>query len=178
MSYSVIFATDRSPEGRVLDNSRIGTANEPRDLAMLRIVKNFEKAPGGSEVSDALMAGPVPGSKPETGGFFDFGGRWQAQRVTGVLWLTNYASGEAAHAPQVFRRKDGTLTILWEKTGGADGGALFALRVDESGKKLGEALRLGPGTLGREMAPLRVAGRLFTLTREGPSTKLSHLRDD
>jgi hypothetical protein len=163
----VVFATDRSPEGKVLDNSRIGIANEPRDVAMLRVIKNFEKAPSGSEVSDALMAGPVPGSKPETGGFYDFGGKWQAQRVTGVIWLTNYPSGEAAHAPQLFPRKDGTITVVWEKTGGADGPALCALTVDESGKKLGDVVRMSPATLARETVPIRVGDRLFTLTKEG-----------
>ena len=167
-SYSVIFATDRSPEGKVLDNSRIGIANEPRDVAMLRVIKAFEKAPGGSEVSDQIMAGPVPGSKPETGGFFDFGGRWQAQRVTGVLWLTNYPSGEAAHAPQLFQRKDGTITVLWEKTGGADAG-LHALTVEESGKKLGEVMKMAPTSLARETLPIRVGDRLWTLTKEGPA---------
>ena len=166
-SYSVIFATDRSPEGKVLDNSRIGTPNEPRDVAMLRVIKNFEKAPGGSEVSDAIMAGPVPGSKPETGGFYDFGGKWQAQRVTGVIWLTNYPSGEAAHAPQLFPRKDGTITVLWEKSGGSDGAALCALHVDESGKKLGDVMKMPPATLARELVPIRVGDRLFTLTKEG-----------
>jgi hypothetical protein len=176
-SYSVIFATDRSPEGRVLDNSRIGIPNEPRDLAMLRIVKNFEKAPGGSQVSDAIMAGPVPGSKPETGGFFDFGGQWQAQRVTGVIWLTAYAPGEAAHAPQLFRRRDGTVTILWEKTG--PGAGLWALTVDESGKKIGDAFPLGQNLrLGREMLPRRLGPRIFTLAQDGPAPRLCFLRDE
>lgn len=177
-TYSVIFSTDRSPEGKVLDNSRIGVANEPRDLAMLRIVKNFEKAPGGAQVSDALMAGLPPGSKPEAGGFFDFGGRWVDQRVTGVLWLTNYAAGEAAHAPQLFRRRDGTITIVWEKKGG-DGASLWALTVDESGKKLTEPIRLGVDLrLSRETLPLRVGDRLFTLTQEGARSRLSFVRDD
>lgn len=176
-SYSVLFATDRSPEGKVLDNSRIGIPNEPRDLAMLRIVKQFEKAPGGSEVSDALMAGPVPGAKPEAGGFFDFGGRWQAQRVTGVIWLTNYASGEAAHAPQLFERKDGTITVIWEKTG--PGAGLWALNVDESGKKLGEAIPLGLKlTLGREMLPKRLGARVFSLAQDGAAARLCFLRDE
>ncbi len=178
-TYSVFFSTDRSPEGKVLDNSRIGVANEPRDLAMLRVIKNFEKAPEGTQVSDALMAGLPPGSKPETGGFFDFGGRWVDQRVTGVLWLTKYASGEAAHAPQVFRRKDGTMTVVWEKTGGDGGNSLWAMTVDESGRKLTEALRLGVDVhLGHEMLPLRVGDRLFTLSQEGARSRLSFLRDD
>lgn len=163
----------------MLDNSRIGVPNEPRDLAMLRVVKNFEKAPGGTQVGDALMAGIPAGSKPETGGFFDFGGRWVDQRVTGVIWLTSYGPGEAAHAPQLFRRKDGTITIVWEKAGGADGPALIALTVDESGKKLSGPTRLAAGPrLARETLPLRVGDRLFTLTLEGARTRLTYLQDD
>jgi hypothetical protein len=178
-SYSVIFSTDRSPEGKVLDNSRIGVTDEPRDLAMLRIVKNFTKAPAGTQVSDALMAGPVPGSKPETGGFYDFGGKWVDQRVTGVIWLTRYAAGEAAHAPQLFRRKDGSITILWEKTGGGESPSVWAMTVDESGKKLREALRLGADLkLAHEALPLRIGGRIFALTQAGPRHYLSFLRDD
>jgi hypothetical protein len=175
-SYTVVFSTDRSPEGKVLDNSRIGRTDEPRDLALLRIVKNFEKAPGGSEVSDAIMAGPVPGSKPETGGFYDFGGRWQAQRVTGVIWLTAYAAGEAAHAPQLFERKDGRITILWEKSGA--GAGLWSLTVDESGKKHGEATPLGFAmTLGRELMPRRLGNRIYTLAADASGPKLCFLVD-
>lgn len=178
-TYSVIFSTDRSPEGKVLDNSRIGIASEPRDLAMVRVVKNFEKAPSGMQVSDSLMAGIPPGSKPETGGFFNFAGRWVDQRVTGVIWLTNYASGEAAHAPQLFLRKDGTILIVWEKTGGADGPCLYALTIDESCKKLSGPIRLGSNLeMARESIPLRVGDRLFTLTPEGSRTLLTFVRDD
>lgn len=178
-SYSVIFSTDRSPEGKVLDNSRIGVANEPRDLAMLRIVKNFEKAPGGSQVSDALMAGPpIPGSKPETGGFFDFGGKWQDQRVTGVIWLTHYAPGEAAHSPQLFERKDGTILVLWEKSGGTNPG-LWALTVDESGKPHGEAAPLNLSlSLGHEMLPVRLGTRLYTLAEDRGAARLCFLREE
>jgi len=177
-SYSVFFSTDRSPEGKVLDNGRIGIANEPRDLAMLRIVKNFEKAPGGTQVSDALMAGPVPSFKPETGGFYDFGGKWVDQRVTGVLWLTHYAPGEAAHSPQVFPRRDGGITILWEKSGGASPG-LWAITVDESGKPRGEAIGLGVAmSLGHEMLPVRLGTRIFSLAEDRGVPRLCFLRDD
>ena len=98
-SYSVIFATDRSPDGRVLDNRRAveGHNDEPRDLAMLRIIKEFDKVRGGTEVSDLLIAGGLPkGSQSETGGFYDFGGQWVPQRVTGVIWLTSFKSGGGA----------------------------------------------------------------------------------
>jgi hypothetical protein len=146
---------------------------------MLRVIKNFEKGPDGMQVSDAIMAGPVPGSKPETGGFFDFGGKWVDQRVTGVLWLTKYAPGEAAHAPQPFHRRDGTITIVWEKTGGEGGPSLWAMTVDESGKHLTEPMRLGADLhLARESVPQRIGDRLFTLTQDGARTRLSFIRDD
>ena len=64
VSYSVIFATDRSPEGRVLDNRHAveGHPDDPRDLAMLRIIKDYDRVPGsGCEVSDAILAGMPEG---------------------------------------------------------------------------------------------------------------------
>jgi hypothetical protein len=181
VSCTVIFATDRSPEGKVLDNSRIGVAGDPRDLAMLRVAKNFEKGPGGgSEVPDALMVpGNPPGAPPETGGFYDFGGGWSKQRVTGVIWLTSYKPGEAAHAPHLLRRRDGSLLVLWEKTG-PDGPSLWAMTVHESGRKLTEPIRLGVDLhLQREDPVLRIGNRLFLLAREkGGRTRLCHINDD
>lgn len=179
-SYSVIFSTDRSPEGKVLDNSRIGVRNEPRDLALLRVVKNFERASGGSEVSDAIMAWLPKGAQAETGGFYDFGGRWKKQRVTGVFWLTKYASGEAAHAPQPARRRDGKILILWEKTG-PDGPSLYAMTIDETGKKITEAIRLGIDLrLAREGVPLRIGDRIFYLARDmrGRKSRLCFVNDN
>lgn len=180
-SCTVVFATDRSPEGKVLDNSRIGISGDPRDLAMLRVVKNFGRAPGGSEVSDALMVPGTPaGAAAETGGFFDFGGGWTKQRVTGVLWLTNYRSGEAAHAPHLLRRRDGSILILWEKTGGSDGGSLWAMTVQESGKHVTEPIRLGVDLrLNREDPALRIGNRIFVLASEkGGRTRLCFVTDN
>jgi hypothetical protein len=177
----MIFATDRSPEGRVLDNSRIGVSGDPRDLAMLRVVKNFEKGPGGgSEVPDGLMVpGNPPGAPPEAGGFYDFGGGWSRQRVTGVIWLTNYKPGEAAHAPHLLRRRDGSILVVWEKTG-PDGPSLWAMAVHESGRKLAEPVRLGIDLqLQREDPVLRIGSRLFLLAREkGGRTRLCFVNDD
>ena len=77
-TWSVIFATDRSPEGKVLDNSRaIGGRGDPRDLAMLRVVKAFERTPNrGARSPMRSWPGTPRSAQPETGGFYDFGGRW------------------------------------------------------------------------------------------------------
>ncbi len=140
-SYSVIFATDRSPEGRVLDNRHAveGHGDDPRDLAMLRIIKDFERAPGGTEVSDAILAGIPEGSQSETGGFYDFGGQWIRQRIAGVIWLTHCKKGQGVHAPQPLRFRDGTILILWEKSG-PDGPAICGTRVAESGRILSQSI--------------------------------------
>ena len=179
-SCTVVFSTDRSPEGKVLDNSRIGVNGDPRDLAMLRVARNFERKPGGSEVSDALMVpGDPPGAPPETGGFFDFGGGWTKQRVTGVIWLTNYKQGEAAHAPHLLRRRDGSILILWEKTG-PDGPSLWAMTVQESGRQVTEPIRLGIDLhLNREDPALRIGNRIFLLASEkGGRTRLCFVTDN
>jgi hypothetical protein len=143
LSYSVIFSTDRSLEGRVLDNSRaIRGCDDPRDLAMIRVIKDFDRAPGGITKGDAILAGIPEGTTVETGGFFNFAGKWSPQRVAGVIWLTKHRQGEEAHAPQPFRLPDGTILILWEKTG-PDGPAVCSTRVTEAGKIVSTASRPG-----------------------------------
>ena len=170
VSYSVIFATDRSPQGRVLDNRHAveGSADDPRDLAMLRIIKNFEKAPGGSEVSDAILAGIPEGSQSETGGFYDFGGQWVRQRITGVIWLTHFKKGDAAHAPQPLRLRDGTILILWEKTG-AGGPAIFGTRVAESGSIISQSACPRDWQFNRGDRSIALGDRIFLLATDRAS---------
>ncbi len=177
-TYSVIFSTDRSTEGKVLDNSRaFNNSGDPRDLAMLRIIKDFEKAPGGNEVNDALMAGIPKGATTETGGFFNFGGGWTKQRITGVIWLTQYAAGEAAHAPHAVRLRDGNILILWEKAKGK-ASSLHAMVVQESGKIVTEPMDLGLALqLNREDPVLQIADKLCFIAREGGRTQLRVIYD-
>lgn len=180
-SYSVIFATDRSLEGKVLDNSRAVRGNgDPRNLAMLRVVKTFDRVESsGSEVSDALMAGMPKGAKVETSGFYNFGGRWSKQRVTGVIWLTEYGKGEMAHAPRLLKLQGGKILILWEKSG-AGKSSLQAMIVQESGK-----VELGPVDLGQNLhlnrhdSPIRLGNRLLLLARDRTkkTTKLHFVND-
>ncbi len=170
----VIVATERSPEGLVLDNRRVGSG-DARDLAMFRVVKGFNR----STSIDDLLAYPGTGSKPEVGGYFDYGGRWAPQRVVGVLWLTQHAEGESAHAPQLFHHRDGAITILWEKTGGSGGASLYATRVDETGKSLGAAVRLDSDLrLVRNRMPRRIGKRLCTLAQDGGAPVIAFLKDE
>jgi hypothetical protein len=183
VSYSVIFSTDRSVDGKVLDNSRaFPNSGDPRDLAMVRIVRNFEQVRSDNEVSDALLAGGMPaGSTSETGGFFNFVGNWTKQRQAGVIWLTRHKSGEAAHAPHTVRLPDGNILILWEKTGGPDGAALCATKVSEEGKILGETVRPGNELrLNREDRTIAAGGRNYLLATHAASggARLCFVYDD
>lgn len=173
LSYSVVFAADRSPEGRTLDYDRVGKEGDPRDLALLRVVKNFETVPGGYDVQDALM---VPSTSPdvpqpapvETGEFRVFTGEVCRQRNTGLIWLTNYGTNERAHAPHVVRRGDGNVLIIWEKTGGTDSRpSLWAMVIHESGQTIVPPVCLGVDLeLDREDPVIRVGKRDYFLARD------------
>ncbi|MHC4955742.1 MAG: LamG domain-containing protein [Planctomycetota bacterium] len=179
-SYHVVFSTARSPEGKVLDNSRaFPGCKDPWDLALLRIVKDFGKARGGSFVSDAILADKKKDNVSEEGGFFDFGGRWKRQRVTGVNWLTSYGTGEYALAPLASGTPDGGLVILWEKSV-ADKREVYVMRFDKKDRLvraptlLRKNLRLNP-----EDRLVRIGERVYFLagdTRESLRMRLFSYR--
>lgn len=112
--YSVNFVGERSPGGRLLDNSRVGGAlNDPRNVGFITVIENFQSASGsGSQVSDDLV---VTSGLAETAGFYNFGGGWTPQRNAGVVWLTNYTTlAQNASRLKMTPRPDGNLTMLWE----------------------------------------------------------------
>lgn len=175
--YTVVFATDRSPEGRVLDNSRaFRGCTDPRDLALVHVVKNFGRAPGGSEISDALMVSLPRKPAVETGGYFDFGGGWRKQRVVGVTWLTDYREREAAHAPLLLPRPDGDLLLLWEKQGVP--GGLRGMVVEPDGAVVTPEFALPMQTkLNRQDRVLTTEARTYFLGAElgGLDLRLYHI---
>ncbi|MAG55591.1 MAG: hypothetical protein CMJ83_04795 [Planctomycetes bacterium] len=179
-SYQVVFSTDRTPEGKVLDNRRAHrNCDDPHDLALLRIVKNFRRGSGRNEVPDAIIAGLAKNNRPETGGFFNFRGQWVSQRVTGVRWLTNYGKGEAARAPQIIALKDKRLLLLWEKLTSRDR-RLQAMRIDEKGRVIEASMQLHLDIrLNREDRLIRLQDRVFFLASDPKDgrTRLYALRD-
>ena len=105
-------------------------------------------------------------SKVETGGFYDFGGQWTPQRVTRVIWLTNFKRGASVHAPQPLHLRDGTILILWEKTG-PSGPGLFGTHVAESGQILGQSVcRTLNWQFNRGDRPLVLGDRIFLLATD------------
>lgn len=178
--YTIVFATDQSPEGLVLDNSRaFRGCPDARNLALVHVVHNFQGAPGGSEVSDALMVGLPRNPKVETGGYYDFGGRWKKQRVVGVTWLTQYESGEGAHAPQLLPQENGEILVLWEKSGPDP--SLRAMVIDPAGEVITPEFALPFSLhLNRQDRVLRMQGRTYLLAgdRPGGGMRLYFLVDE
>lgn len=168
-SYTVVFATDQGLDGKVLDNSRaFRGCDDPRNLALVEVVKDFGRAKGGSEIDDAIMSSLPRKPVVETGGYFDFSGRWHKQRVVGVKWLTAYAAGEGAHAPQLIRRQDGNLLVLWEKTGG-ENASLRGMVVEPDGTAVTKEFAMPFATqLNRQDRVLSIEDRTYLLAGDGP----------
>ena len=103
-----------------LDNTRTGEAlNVSRNLAFVRVVSDFEKAPDTGEwiSPDLLLSRGIS----EEGEFYDFNGKLHKQRNVGVVKLTDYRDPQI----NVSRVKgaplpDGRILILWEIWSGKD----------------------------------------------------------
>ena len=114
LGYAASFVGERSPAGRLIDNSRVGGyLNDPRNVGFITVREDFQNASGsGSEVSDDLVLTP---GLVETAGFYTFTGGWTPQRNAGVVWLTSYASlAQNASRLKMTARADGSLLLLWE----------------------------------------------------------------
>lgn len=145
-SYAVVFGTQRSPDGKVLDNARaVHGRDDPYDLVLLPIRKKFPSSRGEPNVvTDDVIAGDTPKERVETGGFYDFGGRWKEQRITGAVWLTNYTSGEAAVAPVIFAEERDTATVIWQKLArGREPDGAWMCRIDGRGRVVQEPVGFG-----------------------------------
>ncbi len=185
--YSVFFSTDGSPKFPVLDFSLAGKKGVPRNLAMMRVSKDFDQIQSYYDVQDEMVVpGAIPAAPVETGEFRNFTGELCKQRSTGLIWLTDYAEGEAAHAPHVIRRNNGTMLVLWEKTSAAPPGgqgpkpskSLWSMTILESGRILDTPAQLAFGvSMDREEPIVRVGSRDFLLVNEGGRPKMLGILD-
>ncbi|OQW88961.1 MAG: hypothetical protein BWK78_08075 [Thiotrichaceae bacterium IS1] len=143
--YTVIFAGEATPDGRALDNARVGEyLNDPRNIGLIQVRTDFENASsaGWSVVTDDLVK---TRGVTETGGFYTFGGGWSEQRNTGIVWLTHYQDKNQENVSRLKAVKlhDGNLLLLWEKWTPDYYVNTYAMKVDEVGNPLTEAMELG-----------------------------------
>jgi hypothetical protein len=114
---AVVFAGERAPDGRTMDNARAADRHfDPRNLAVILARSDFEnldRLPGSCAPEGlALSAG-----KTEDGGFYDFGGNWQNQRHEGVVWLTDYDDSKKQNASRLkaFPLAGDRIGVVWEE---------------------------------------------------------------
>lgn len=143
--YTIVFAGEATPDGKALDNSKVGEyLNDPRNIGLIQVKHNFENFAGTewNEVPDGLANTQ---GMTETGGFYTFGGKWSKQRNTGVVWLTHYQdkTQENVSRLKTVKLDNGNLLLLWEKWTPTKYVNTYAMLVSEVGTPLGEAVELG-----------------------------------
>lgn len=175
--YSVVFAGEKTTDGRALDNARVGDyLNDPRNIGLVLVRKDFENASGtGNVVSDDLIrtAGSV-----ETGGFYTFGGAWSAQRNKGVIWLTHYLDKQQENASRLksVKLKDGNLLLVWEKWTATAYVNTYAMKVDEAGNSLTPIVELGTQVrLNRRDDLVAVDNQVYIVAGEREDKKLEFI---
>ncbi len=115
--YSVIFAGEHDAAGKVLDNRRaISGLNDAHNIGFVKIRPDFEKSTSSGTVIPDNLVTTLNGSTAETGEYYDYGGGLNAQRVTGIKWLTNYtAKTKNASRVKTMSLPNGNLLVLWEE---------------------------------------------------------------
>jgi len=140
--YITVFAGEASPQGRALDNYRVGSnLNDPRNIGLTKIISNFGNLYSCVVPDDIVLTSGIT----ETGGFYTFGGSWTEQRNTGVVWLTDYKdkNQENVSRLKIVKLNDSSMLLLWEKWTPDTYVNTYAMKIDGSGKKLTEPIELG-----------------------------------
>ena len=164
---AVVFAGEASHEGRALDNGRsLGRHFDPRNLGLVLVRKDFEAVPG--EKGKAIPHGRILSEgKAESGGFYDFGGGWQALNNEGVVWLTDYKDRDRENASRVklARLGDDSLIVFWEEWTPESYLRTRMMRISSKGERLSEPVDLGTGLrLGRREDPVVDGNRVLLVS--------------
>ncbi len=143
-AFSMVFAGEPDSAGKSLNNTKVGgSLNDARNVGLLQIRADFEKASGfGHQVSDDMV---LSSGITETGGFYTYQGAWEDQRNTGVVWLTNYSDKESENASRVraVTRPDGNLLVFWEEWTSSSYISTYVMQVDASGNVIERPIDLG-----------------------------------
>ncbi|OJJ20331.1 hypothetical protein BKI52_17870 [marine bacterium AO1-C] len=148
--YVVLFTGEPSPSGKALDNGRAGYKSpDPRNIGLVKVRKDFENSSSRSRrnfISDDLMR--LRGMS-ETGGFYNFGGRFSKQRNAGVVWLTKYRDKSQASARhlKVAQLNNGNILLVWEKVSKKgyreDYQGTYAMQINTNGRVITQPTALG-----------------------------------
>ncbi len=176
--YTVIFAGEATADGRALDNARVGGyLNDPRNIGLIQVRSDFENASGASFTNPSVVSDDLVKTIgiPETGGFYTFGGVRSEQRNTGIVWLTRYQDKNQENVSRLkaVKLSDGNLLLLWEKWTADAYVNTYAMKVDEGGNPLTEAVELGSQVrLNRRDDVLQVGNRVYLIAGDKQERKL------
>lgn len=164
--YLVAFATE-FPD---LDNSRTGEKlNDARNLAVVYVKRDFECS---NEVPMLFR------SKTVTGKFYDFGGRLNYQKNTGVKRLTSFTSlNENVSRPKLLRVGPDKNLVVYEVWSGSAYRTTKILSFDDAGN-VDQTFEIGPTLrLNRQDDIYLYNGRLITLSAsaEGQSIDVNSI---
>jgi hypothetical protein len=187
-AYLVAFAGERPS----LDNSKVGEhLSGARDLGVVLVREDFEAAtrresPTWSPstwVTDDLFIGGA--GTAEEGGYYTFGGDFQPQRVTGVVWLTDYPADKSRNASRVKVAQlggdgdhSGDILLLWEVWGPDAYQETFwmtvrahpgGVTVVKPATSLGTQVRLNPRD---DLVYSDAAGQVFAVSGDGADRRL------
>jgi hypothetical protein len=163
-----VFAGERPS----LDNRRTGaTLNDPRNLGMLTVKRDFAAAPMSSVVPDDLIVSP---GNPEEGYYYTFGGAKTSQRNTGVRWLTNYTStAENASRVKLHPLTTTDALILWELWDANTYQNTLAMSVRADGTITQQPVALGSTfRLNRRDDLFDRAGHIYAIAGDGANREL------
>lgn len=168
-----VFAGERSG----LDNRRaVKTLNDPRNLAMMVLRRDFESASGGpgnpSVVTDDLVTSTS--DYTVSGGYFTFTGERRLQRNTGVVWLTDYPdTSQNVSRVKVHPLNGNDALILWEQWGPTAYRGTWAMSVRSDGTVLQSPVELSRlFRLNRRDDLAGHAGNILSVAGDGASRQL------
>lgn len=170
-----VFAGEATEAGYALDNARArGGHLDSRNLGLVAIRKDFETVPRekGTLISREMV---LSRGVSESGGFYDFGGRYRPQNNVGVVWLTAYRDKHFENASRVKLAKlpDGSLLVLWELWTVNEFVSTQMMRIDEAGRRLGPIHDLGPAIrLGRRDDPISDGKRIYLVSGREAGSQL------
>ena len=156
---AVFVCTERSPEGKTLDGRRTASPlSDPRNIAFVKTDNQLRPL---GEIS-------------ETGGFYDFGGGWQAQENRKITWLTEYTerSHENATRLKAVRLGDETILLLWEKWTPMKYVSTHAIRLSPDGKVVQPEFEMTKGVRLNRRDDVLVLGNSIYMVSGAPDGKL------
>ncbi len=166
--YLILFATELPS----LANARASEAlNDPRNLAVIHVRRDFETVKqNGNFVLDEIMVWKAQATE---GQFYDFGGKLNAQRNSGVMQLTSYKSNtQNVSRPRLIRVGANRNLVLYEEWSARSYLSTHALEFDDNGK-VTRSIELGPiWRLNRQDDIYVHRGRLISLSGAAADKKM------